>query len=161
MASKLTVRNRKFVQENSVSGDMGDAYVKAGYSAPTKKTATANAHKLLKKPHIKAYYDKLMSKMESESIAPATEVLEFLTSMMRGEIKEERIVVVEGDINRVWVQANAKERVRVAEDLAKRHRLFSEKVEVKVEDLFEGAKTMAELINNPEKNRTLEEVEKG
>ena len=76
-----------------------------------------------------------MQKLESERIASAEEVLQNLTAMMRGEIQED-VVVVEGEGDGVSSarvmkkQVSAKERIKAAELLGKRYRLFTDKVEV-------------------------------
>ena len=84
---------------------------------------------------IKAYVEELMQKLESERTASAKEVLEFLTKSMRGEIKEE-VVVVEGtgdgtsEARMVKKQIGLRDRIKSAELLGKRYRLFTDKVEV-------------------------------
>lgn len=56
----LTVKQRKFVA-NKVSGMTNhEAYVKAGYSAPTLTTATSEGSKLHRKPSIQAAIDKAL-----------------------------------------------------------------------------------------------------
>ena len=76
-----------------------------------------------------------MQKLESERIASAEEVLQNLTAMMRGEIQED-VVVVEGEGDGVSSarvmkkQVSAKERIKAAELLGKRYRLYTDKVEV-------------------------------
>lgn len=56
----LTVKQRKFVA-NKVSGMSNhEAYVKAGYSAPTLTTATSEGSKLHRKPSIQAAIDKAL-----------------------------------------------------------------------------------------------------
>ena len=76
-----------------------------------------------------------MDKAESKRIASAEEVLQNLTSMMRGEIQEE-IVVVEGEgdgvssARIVKKQVSAKERIKAAELLGKRHILWTDKTNI-------------------------------
>ena len=76
-----------------------------------------------------------MEKAESKRIATAEEVLQNLTAMMRGEIQEE-VVVVEGEGDGVSSarimkkQVSAKERIKAAELLGKRHALFTDKAKI-------------------------------
>ena len=62
-------------------------------------------------------------------------MLEFLTKSMRGELDEE-IVVVEGtgdgtsEARKIKKQIGLRERIKSAELLGKRYRLFTDKVEV-------------------------------
>ena len=87
------------------------------------------------KPAIKGYIDEKLEAMQDERTASAKEVLEFLTKSMRGEIKEE-VVVVEGtgdgtsEARTVKKQIGLRDRIKSAELLGKRYRLFTDKVEV-------------------------------
>jgi len=89
----------------------------------------------LLKPAIKGYIDEKLEAMQDERTASAKEVLEFLTKSMRGEIKEE-VVVVEGtgdgtsEARMVKKQIGLRDRIKSAELLGKRYRLFTDKVEV-------------------------------
>ena len=129
---KLNARQKAFCEYYVVCGNATDAAIKAGYS---KKTADRIASENLRKLELKKYIDELMQKLESERIASAKEVLEMLTSSMRGEIKEE-VVVVEGtgdgcsDARIIEKQIGLKDRIKAAELLGKRYRLFTDKVEV-------------------------------
>ena len=132
VALKLNVRQKAFCEYYVASGNATDAAIKAGYS---KKTADRIASENLRKLELKKYIDELMQKLESERTASAKEVLEMLTSSMRGELKEE-VVVVEGtgdgcsDARIVEKQIGLKDRIKAAELLGKRYRLFTDKVEV-------------------------------
>ena len=129
---KLNARQKAFCEYYVASGNATDAAIKAGYS---KKTARVIGQENLTKPALKNYIDEMMQKLESERIASAEEVLQNLTAMMRGEIQEE-VVVVEGEGDGVSSarvmkkQVSAKERIKAAELLGKRYRLFTDKVEV-------------------------------
>ena len=74
--------------------------------------------------------------MSSQRIASANEVMELLTSAARGELEEE-IVVVENigdycsEAKVIKKQIGAKDRLKAAELLGKRYRLWTDKVEVK------------------------------
>ena len=77
----MTPRQQKFCDEYLISGNATDAAIKAGYSA---KTAKQMASENLAKPDLKAYIEAQLAALHSEKIADATEVLEYLTSVMRG-----------------------------------------------------------------------------
>ena len=87
---------------------------------------------------VKEYLNEQLQKISSERTADAKEVMEYLTSVMRGESQAE-IVVVEGCgdgvTNAVKVSKNPdeKERLKAAELLGKRFGLFKEKVELEAE----------------------------
>ena len=129
---KLNARQKAFCEYYVASGNATEAAIKAGYS---KKTADRIASENLRKLELKKYIDELMQKLESERIASAEEVLQNLTAMMRGEIQED-VVVVEGEGDGVSSarvmkkQVSAKERIKAAELLGKRYRLYTDKVEV-------------------------------
>ena len=89
---KLTEKQKRFADYYIETGNITEAAVKAGYS---KKTARVIGQENLLKPAIKGYIDEKLETMQDERTASAKEVLEFLTKSMRGEIKEE-VVVVEG-----------------------------------------------------------------
>ena len=129
---KLNARQKSFCEFYVASGNATDAAIKAGYK---EKYAGVNADKLLKNTNIQKYIDELMQKLESKRIASAEEVLQNLTAMMRGEIQEE-VVVVEGEGDGVSSariikkQVSAKERIKAAELLGKRHALFTDKTKI-------------------------------
>ena len=79
---KLTLKQKRFCDEFIISGNATQAAVKAGYS---KKTAGAMATENLKKPIIRAYLDERLADIKSEKTADMEEVMEYLTSVMRGE----------------------------------------------------------------------------
>ena len=129
---KLTEKQKRFADYYIESGNITEAAVKAGYS---KKTARVIGQENLLKPAIKGYIDEKLEAMQDERTASAKEVLEFLTKSMRGEIKEE-VVVVEGtgdgtsEARMVKKQIGLRDRIKSAELLGKRYRLFTDKVEV-------------------------------
>lgn len=129
---KLTEKQKRFADYYIETGNITEAAVKAGYS---KKTARVIGQENLLKPAIKDYIDEKLEAMQDERTASAKEVLEFLTKSMRGEIKEE-VVVVEGtgdgtsEARTVKKQIGLRDRIKSAELLGKRYRLFTDKVEV-------------------------------
>lgn len=91
------------------------AAIKAGYS---KKTAGAIASRLLKDVNIKEYIKERLASKESDRVASQNEVLEFLTQVMRGEVKDQ-----------LGLETTVRDRKGAAELLGKRYGLFVEKVE--------------------------------
>lgn len=129
---KLTAKQKRFCEEYIVDCNATQAAIRAGYK---EKYAHTNANKLLQNTTLKQYIDELLEKISSEKIADATEVMEYLTSVVRGKSLSE-IVVVEGvgegcSIARNMQKApDEKERLKAAELLGKRYGLFTDKVEV-------------------------------
>ncbi|MFZ8209657.1 terminase small subunit, partial [Streptococcus pyogenes] len=113
-----------------ISANATAAAIKAGYS---KKTARSIGQENLTKPDIKAYIDERLEKLESEKIATQEEVLQYLTSIMRGDQQEKTLISV-GEFGQkiVDIDVGAKDRIKAAELLGKRYRLFTDKVEMDV-----------------------------
>ena len=120
---KLTEKQRRFVDYYIETGNASEAARRAGYS---EKTAGWIGQENLQKPTIKAAIDARLKELEDKRIAKADEVLQFLTSALRGEVKEER-VVVEGtgegrsDARIIKVQVSARDRLDAAKSLLKRY----------------------------------------
>ena len=120
---KLTEKQRRFVDYYVETGNASEAARRAGYS---EKTAGWIGQENLQKPTIKAAIDARLKELEDKRIAKADEVMQFLTSTLRGEVKEER-VVVEGtgegrsDARIITVQVSARDRLDAAKSLLKRY----------------------------------------
>ena len=120
---KLTEKQRRFVDYYVETGNASEAARRAGYS---KKTAGWIGQENLQKPTIKAAVDARLKELEDKRIATADEVMQFLTSTLRGEVTVER-VVVEGtgegrsDARIITVQVSARDRLEAAKSLLKRY----------------------------------------
>ncbi|HEO7397156.1 TPA: terminase small subunit [Streptococcus agalactiae] len=128
--SKLTLKQKRFADEYIISANATAAAIKAGYS---KKTARSIGQENLTKPDIKAYIDERLEKLESAKIATQEEVLQYLTSIMRGDQQEKTLISI-GELGQeiVDIDVGAKDRIKAAELLGKRYRLFTDKVEMDV-----------------------------
>ena len=89
------VKWERFCLEYAKKANATDSYKNAGYKVKNDASAGASANKLLKNPMIQARLAELHGEMASEKIANAAEIQERLTAILRGENKEE-VVVVEG-----------------------------------------------------------------
>ncbi|WP_302166355.1 terminase small subunit [Mitsuokella multacida] len=131
---KLTEKQRRFVDYYVETGNASEAARRAGYS---KKTAGWIGQENLQKPTIKAAVDARLRELEGKRIAKADEVMRFLTSTLRGEVKEER-VVVEGtgegrsDARIIKVQVSARDRLEAAKSLLKRYPMLLDAKEQKL-----------------------------
>lgn len=124
----MTPKQRKFCDEYLISGNATDAAIKAGYSP---KTAKQTGSENLAKPDLKAYIETELEKLHSAKIADAQEVLEYLTSVMRGEHTEQVLKLVGDGIQTVTdIEVSAKERLKAAELIGKRYALFSDKIDL-------------------------------
>ena len=89
------IKHERFCIEYVKTANAADSYKKAGYTTKNAETAAASARRLLQKANIQARLAELHEEMASEKIASAAEIQERLTSILRGELQEE-VVVVEG-----------------------------------------------------------------
>ena len=115
---KLTAKQRKFCDEYIKSGNATEAYFKAGYQIKSNEAARANASRMLTKANIKEYIETRLKQLESKKIAGAREVLEYLSSVMRGE-QTESVATARGVYDNVPV--SAKDRINAAKELLKRY----------------------------------------
>lgn len=124
---KLTPKQKAFCDYYIETLNATESAKRAGYS---EKTAREMGTENLSKPLIRAYIDKILAEKDNERIASQDEVLQFLTSMMRGEIHEE--VVATDDFKPVIVtkKAQPKDRIKAGELLAKRYGLDKSQIEV-------------------------------
>lgn len=128
--TKMTLKQQRFADEYIITGNATQAAIKAGYS---KKTAKVIANENLTKPYIKKYIDERLAQLESEKIASQQEVLSYLSSVMRGEMTEQTLRSV-GESGQVIaeIDVGAKDRIKAAELLGKRYKLWTDKTEVEV-----------------------------
>ena len=102
----LNQRQIRFVQNYMKTNNITHSAIDAGYS---KKTAHVQGSNLLKNPKIFEYITAINERLESEKIADIQEVMEYLTSVMRGEKKDQ-----------FDLDASLSDRTRAASELAKR-----------------------------------------
>lgn len=128
----LNERQMRFVDEYMIDLNATQAAIRAGYSV---KTAYSQGQRLLKNVEIKTELDERMEKTRSLKIADATEIMEYLTSVMRGE-SEAEVVVVEGcgegfsSARTMQKAPDEKEKLKAAELLGKRYGMFNDKLNV-------------------------------
>ncbi|WEV40347.1 terminase small subunit [Lactobacillus sp. ESL0681] len=120
----LTVKQRKFCDEYIKTGNATEAAIKAGYS---KRTAYSIGQENLKKVEIANYLEKRMKEISDSKVADQQEILEYLSSVMRGEQKED-VATAKGVFKGVAV--GAKDRIKAAELLGKRSAMWTEKHDV-------------------------------
>lgn len=126
--TKMTLKQQRFADEYIITGNATQAAIKAGYS---QKYANTNANKLLQNTTIKKRIDERLAQLESEKIASQQEVLSYLSSVMRGEMTEQTLRSV-GESGQVIaeIDVGAKDRIKAAELLGKRYKLWTDKQEV-------------------------------
>ena len=102
----LNKRQIDFVQEYMKTNNVRQSAIKAGYSP---KTASVQGSRLLTNVKVSAYINAINERLESDKIADIEEVMQYLTSVMRGEKKDQ-----------FDLDPSLSERTKAAGELAKR-----------------------------------------
>ncbi|HFI0463807.1 TPA: terminase small subunit [Streptococcus suis] len=122
----MNERQRRFADEYIISGNAYKSALVAGYS---EKYAKTDSHKLLENTRIKSYIDQRLEQLKSEKVADQQEIMEFLTSVIRGEVYEPILVLSgEGTQEIKMVLPNVSTRRAAAVDLGKRYSMWTDKV---------------------------------
>lgn len=122
-----TPQMKAFVDEWLRTGSQVEAYKKVYKNCKNDASAAASACKLLRNPNLQAYKEARLQEIANQRVAGVQEVLEMLTGVMRGELKEETTVA---EIGIVEVAPAMTNRLKAAELLGKRYGIFKDKVEV-------------------------------
>lgn len=150
---KLTPKQKAFVDEYIKTGNATQAIMNAGYKTKNPRTAAAMGARLLAVPVVQAALEKRLSKMDRSRIASADEVMEYLTSVMRGESNGSELVV-EGNgpglslAREVFKKPSEQDRLKAANLLAKRFNLHmtTEEFKARLKRLqLENEKLQAEI----------------
>lgn len=130
----LTNKQKRFADEYLVDLNATQAAIRAGYS---ERSAGRNADRMMKNDEIRSYIEEQLQQLHNERTADAREVIEYLTSVLRGESEGEELVnEFQGDgiskaVN-VKKKPSEKDKLRAAELLGKRFGIFTDKIENKV-----------------------------
>jgi phage terminase small subunit len=130
----VTEKQRIFADEYLIDLNATRAY-KAAYPKVKKDSVAAQAgSRMLRNVKVKAYIDEQLEKLHSERTATAGEVLEYLTSVLRGESTSEEVMTVGvgdgcSEVRNVQKCPSERERLKAAELLGKRFGLFTEQAD--------------------------------
>lgn len=132
---RLTEKQKAFCDYYIESLNATESYKKAYPNVTKQRTAESAGNRLLSNVEVRKYIDEQLQKMQSNRIADATEVLEYLTKGMRQELEEEVVVTVnKGEFTSepkiVKKKISIKDSNKCAELLGKRYGLYTEKLEV-------------------------------
>ncbi|MEJ8548175.1 terminase small subunit [Brevibacillus borstelensis] len=127
---KLTEKQKKFADYYIETGNATEAYRRAGYTGRG-NVAEAAASRLLSNVKVREYIDNLIAQKDSERIASQDEILEFLTSVLRGQVKEQfPLGLGMGEQTLVKKELDGKDRIKAAELLGKRYAMWTDKQQV-------------------------------
>jgi len=132
----MTEREKLCVIEWINNGFNGSkAYLKCFKNCKTEASATSAFSRMMKKEDVIEFKDRLLEELESIEIASASEVLMYLTRVMRGQEKDA-----------FGLEPSLEERTKAAERLMKAKGMFIQKVEVS----NESEEEKRQAINNIE-----------
>lgn len=115
-------KHKAFADYYIESQNGAESYKRAYPSCKKDGTARTNASKLLTNPHIQAYIKERMQSKEAKRVADQDEILEFLTQVMRGEVKDQ-----------LGLETPVKDRNAAAVQLGKRYGMWIDKQQINVE----------------------------
>lgn len=124
----MNAKQKRFCDEYLIDCNATQAAIRAGYSA---RTAYSIGQENLKKPELQAYIQAELDRLHDARTANAQEVLEYLTSVMRGEQAEQTLISVGDGVQKLTaIDVGARERIKAAELIGKRYGLFRDGLEV-------------------------------
>lgn len=103
--NNLTVKEKAFIDSFVICKNATQAVIEAGYRC---KNPRQYGSALLSKRHIAQEIKYRMERIEDAKIADATEILQFYTSVMRGEV-----------LDQFGIEASIDTRIKAANELAK------------------------------------------
>lgn len=115
----MNERQKAFADYYIETTNGADSYKKAYPSCKTDSAARTGASKLLTNPNVQAYIKERLAEKEAARIASQNEILEFLTQVMRGEVKDQ-----------LGLETPVKERNKAAEMLGKRYALWVDRQDI-------------------------------
>lgn len=130
--TKLNLKQQAFVDEYIKTGTAYQSAIRAGYS---EKYAKSSSHKLLENVGIKAEIDKRMEKLKKDSIADQDEILQYLTSVLRGEVTDQELIPIQVgrgqmDVEELEKRSDTNARTKAAELLGKRYMMWTDKQQI-------------------------------
>lgn len=137
LAALTNVKHEAFCLHYAKTGNATESYKKAGYVCKSDAVVAASAVRLLNQVKIKDRLAELAAEMASAKIASIAEIQERLTSILRGEVQEDQIVV-EGcgdgvsEAKNVYREVQMKDRLKAGELLAKMQGAFDNKSNINV-----------------------------
>lgn len=129
---KLTIKQQAFADAYIELGNATQAYLRAYPNVKKETTAKVNASRLLTNANVSAYIGERMKELKTERVADQQEILETLTAVIRGEARAATLVGVGGGEEYIETKMppTMGERIKAAELLGKRYRMWTDKVEV-------------------------------
>lgn len=122
----MTKKQQRFAEEYLIDCNATQAAIRAGYSAATAKQI---GQRLLTNVDLKKYIDEKLAEMQNSTIASAEEVMQYLTSVVRGQSTSSVLSLCGDGCQEVIEKApDERERLKAAELLGKRYGIFTDKM---------------------------------
>ena len=135
--AKLTEKQKRFADEYLIDCNGTRAYKAAYLHVKSNETAASNAARLLRNAKVRDYVAAGMEKLHSEKTADAQEVIEYLSSVLRGGKEQVLRGVGQGEQIIDTMQISVKDRLKAAELLAKRYGLLTDNVNLSGEGVVQ------------------------
>ena len=127
----MTEKQKMFCDEYLIDLNGTRAY-KAVYSnIKSDNAAAVRASRLLDQKDINEYIQKRLKELESKRVATVQEIMEYYTSVMRGESTSSVLALAGDGVQEVIKKPpDEKERLKAAEALARRFGLFKDNIDI-------------------------------
>lgn len=127
----MTEKQKLFCDEYLIDLNGTRAYRTVYKTIKNDNVAGVRANKLLKQKDIAEYINKRLEEIHNENTANIQEVMEYLTSVMRGK-SESNVLALAGDGYQEVIAKppDEKERLKAAELLGKRFGMFRDNVDI-------------------------------
>ncbi|RNM30690.1 terminase small subunit [Absicoccus porci] len=146
----MTEKQMLFAEEYLKDLNATRAYLAVYKNVKSERVASACASKLLTKANVKAYIEDRLEKIHDEKTADAKEVIEYLTSVMRGESKSEVLSLCGSGCQEVIEKKpEERDRLKAAELIGKRYGLFTDRfqIESEKEELSKLDQLLSDITN--------------
>lgn len=142
----MTEKQKLFAEEYLKDLNGSRAYKAAYPNVKKDGAARSRASELLKRPEIKAYIDRKLEEIHNENTATAAEIMEYLTSVVRGKSKSSVLALCgEGQQRTIIKAPDEKEKLKAAELIGKRYGMFNDSLNLQtVIPVFAGEQDLKE-----------------
>lgn len=142
----MNERQKRFVDFYVQTGNASEAARLAGYS---KRIANRIGAENLSKPVIQSEIERRLDELKTQRTADTQEILEHLTSVIRGEVSEE---VVTQSGKKFVAKVTERDRLKAAEMLLKVQGAFRDKIDVKVDSSTLFVTTLEKIWSDVDAN---------
>ena len=138
MSERMLLFCEEYLKDKELNATQ--AYLRAYPNTKSINTAQTNSSKLMAREDIREYIDKRLDEIHDKNTADIKEVMEYLTSVMRGTCTSSVLSLCGDGMQEVISKPpDEKERLKAAELLGKRFGMFTDKVQAEiVVPKFEG-----------------------